>query len=469
MNADNIKPKFLLQDTLYVNATFETMNSTSDVTSLTDGKIRISVLVQDDEWSGISPDSVFLTISDLDGNDSASFQMVTNSVNFERYQPLLFTWQGNLSVFKSYYVTVTIEDFAGNKNIKTIELDILDVVGPQVKSLSVLAHDDRSIDIEVEFEESGLGIDYVAFELTYSGKTHLVYIFQGGQGSSSTAAQRYTFSGTIQTTFDLSDLIQDKDFTFVLVTADLSGNTERYTSGDLKSVWNFNFDDKIDSVAAILVINPYFWGVVVFLFIIGMIVAIRVTSRVEGYDVKKIYVESEKIPREVILTQMDEYALGVTINFFDQVQGPVPVIWEPPLLEDQEQVMLDLSDKSFSILEFVGLDERERSGTFDFSTGSYDCTALGYSFSMDNPQARGGKENLTVVLLLRKEWGDNLLVFQDELVEKLREIRNLVEAKTDPSTISRSARDLREFVSRLMISLDRLYLGGSLEKEAVEE
>ncbi|MHA2096647.1 MAG: hypothetical protein ACW98F_18685, partial [Candidatus Hodarchaeales archaeon] len=68
-----------------------------------------------------------------------------------------------------------------------------------------------------------------------------------------------------------------------------------------------------------------------------------------------------------------------------------------------------------------------------------------------------------------KEWGDNLLVFQDELVEKLREIRNLVETKTDPVTITRSARELREFVSRLMISLDRLYLGSSLGKETNEE
>ncbi|MHA2156901.1 MAG: hypothetical protein ACXABU_16275, partial [Candidatus Hodarchaeales archaeon] len=469
MDSDNIQPKFLLQDTLFINASFETMNSSSDVVGLTDGKVTISVLVQDDEWSGLSPDSVLLTISDLDGNFSVSFPMVPNLANFERYSPTIFEWRGNLSVFKSYFVTVTIEDLAGNINQKIIELDILDVVGPQIKSLSVVANDDRTINIKVEFEESGLGVDYVALELTYSGTTHLISIFEGNQGSSSVVSQRYSFSASIQTTFDLWDLIEDKDFSFVIVAADLSGNTEKYSSEDLKSVWNFTFDEKINSVTDVLIVNPFFWGIVIFLFITVMIVAIRVTSRVEGYDVKKIFEESEKIPREVILTQMDEYALGVTINFFDQVQGPVPVIWEPPLLEDQEQVMLDLSDKSFSILEFVGLDESERSGTFDFSTGSYDCTALGYSFSMDNPQARGGKENLTVVLLLRKEWGDNLLVFQDELVEKLREIRNLVETKTDPVTITRSARELREFVSRLMISLDRLYLGSSLGKETNEE
>jgi hypothetical protein len=131
--------------------------------------------------------------------------------------------------------------------------------------------------------------------------------------------------------------------------------------------------------------------------------------------------------------------------------------------------MLDLSDKSFSILEFVGIDEYERSGTFDFSTGSYECTALGYSFAIDNPQARGGKENISIVLLLRKEWGDNLLVFQEELVEKLREIRKLVESQSETAKIEKKARELREFVSRLMISFDRIYLEGRTERERYEE
>ena len=130
--------------------------------------------------------------------------------------------------------------------------------------------------------------------------------------------------------------------------------------------------------------------------------------------------------------------------------------------------MLDLADKSFSTLEFIGLDETERSGTFDFSTGSYECTALGYSFAIENPQARGGKENLTVVLLLRKEWGDNLLTFQDELTDKLRELREMVETQKDPSLITVKGRELREYVSRIMLSFNKLYAGIEYE-EAIQE
>jgi hypothetical protein len=470
MDADNILPEFLIQDTVYIKASFETIGASSDVVSVADGMVTISVLAQDNEWSGLSPDSVFITMTDLDGNLSESYKMNATDVPFERYSELLFEWRGILSVFKTYIITVSIQDIAGNMINKTVEIDILDVVGPQIKSLSVDITDDRKIEIEVEFEESGLGIDYVIAELNYSGKVRLINLSYQGGVASQTLQQRIIYSASIPISFSLEDIWENKDITINIITADKSGNIEIYTSRDLNSKWggeNNGFTSEVTSEA--LIFNRIVQAFLIFLFIIGVVVAIRVTSRVEGYDLKKIFSESEKIPREVILVQMDEYALGVTINFFDQVQGPVPVIWEPPLLEDQEQVMLDLSDKSFSILEFIGLDEYERSGTFDFSTGSYDCTALGYSFSVDNPQARGGKENLTVVLLLRKEWGDNLLVFQDELVEKLREIRNLIESKTDPNTITMKARELREFVSRLMISLDRLYLGSSLEKELIEE
>jgi len=117
----------------------------------------------------------------------------------------------------------------------------------------------------------------------------------------------------------------------------------------------------------------------------------------------------------------------------------------------------------------VGLEEKERSGTFDFSTGSYECTALGYSFAIANPEARGGKENLTIVLLLRKEWGDNLLTFQDELLEKLREIRELIEREQPSSMVEKKARELREFVSRVMIAFNKIYTGIEYEVSSLEE
>ncbi|MHA1331567.1 MAG: hypothetical protein ACTSR2_10865, partial [Candidatus Hodarchaeales archaeon] len=85
---------------------------------------------------------------------------------------------------------------------------------------------------------------------------------------------------------------------------------------------------------------------------------------------------------------------------------------------------------------------------------------------IENPEARGGKENLTIVLLLRREWGENLLIFQDELLEKLREIRVLVENKQPPLEIEAKARELRELVSRLMIAFNHIYLKEEKKEES---
>ena len=464
-NYDSIKPEFLKQGDSFINITYLSLNNSDNLVGVIDGSIIVTVMVHDWYWSGLSDNAAHLLITDLEDNSTSYIDMNLFS---NMLSAKIFTCRVNLTVFKVYELTVLLQDIAGNENTKTVEIDVVDSVGPQIRDVNIKETESRQISITVELTETGLGVDYVTAEIVYSdGSVQRINLTAtSGIGSFvSNSNELITFSGTISPKFDIGDFIGVKSYSINIITVDKSGNMEYYDSRSL--INNFSLPSTLE--ISPLVFNPIILVSILLLLIGGIIVGIRLTSKVEGYDLKKIYVESNKISRDVILTQMDEYALGVTVNFFDQVQGPVPVIWEPPLLEDQEQVMLDLSDKSFSILEFVGIDEYERSGTFDFSTGSYDCTALGYTFAVDNPQARGGKENLTIILLLRKEWGDNLLVFQDELVEKLREIRKMIESQTEPKIIENKARDLREYVSRLMIALDRIYFEGRIEKESKEE
>jgi hypothetical protein len=326
------------------------------------------------------------------------------------------------------------------------------------------------LNITIKFEEKGV-ISGVTVGIVYLGDiikwVNLSRQQGGGIGGQTTPGlNTEIFSALAQLDLDVFDFISLKTYSIVLSVSDNAGNSKYYDSRELEETWvGKNIDESFNP----LIFHPVFLLSSGIFLLIGIIVGIRITSKTVGYDLKQVMVESKKVSREVLLTMMDEYALGIIISFFDQVQGPVPVIWEPPLLEDQHQIMLDLSDKSFSTLEFVGLDEDERSSTFDFSTGSYDCTALGYSFAIENPQARGGKENLSIVLLLRKEWGDNLLTFQDVLLEKIREIRKLIEAQEPESVIEKKGRDLREFVSRLMITFNKMYSGINYEVDSMVE
>ncbi len=434
---DFILPKFIDQGGMIINITY--------LTNGTDGYILVKTMVQDEFWSGLGDNSVMLLITTLD--DDLVFEGVMNPAQLIqpnlRRSILKFQTLVYLDVLKTYIFTVVATDISGNKNSYQIELVVEDRVAPRVIEFNSEKTDDRQLRVNVTLEENGLGIDFIRIRIRgYSIWYDLLPV--GGSGADETA-QRFIYSGLIPLILDLNNIIGFK-VEFDVWTMDRLGNQKEFL------LENYQF------LLETIFLEPFVLGSLVFLLVIGIIIGIRVTSRHEGYDMQRIFKEGEQISREDILIQMDEFALGVTINFFDQIQGPVPVIWEPPLLEDQQQVMLDLSDKSFSTLEFVGTDEYERSGTFDFSTGSYECTALGYSFAIENPEARGGKENLTIVLLLRREWGENLLVFQDELVEKLRQIRILVENRKPASEIERTSRELREMVSRLMIAFNNLYL-----------
>jgi len=459
-NNDLYKPQFIKKDGVAINVSFITL--TSDNLNIKEGDTIISVSVQDTIWSGLTNSSVRLIVSEW------SSSMVIKDVNMtlidkpsnlgDKRSEFQFNWQGNLQVFQTYQLIVIVTDIAGNVNNRTLEVEIEDNVAPRVIEVVQEKTGDRKLKVTVIIEETGGGIDYIMVKIgDQDGWFNLS--LEGGTGAS--VQETATYTAIIPLEFDPLNIIQDKKYPITVKVADKIGNEMEYASQD------YNFID--DFFLPPLIFEPIIWILGLILFVAGVVVGVRITSKTVGYDMKKILVESERITREVILTNMDEYALGVTVNFFDQVQGPVPVIWEPPLLEDQEQVMLDLSDKSFSALEFVGLEEKERSGTFDFSTGSYECTALGYSFAIANPEARGGKENLTIVLLLRKEWGDNLLTFQDELLEKLREIRELIEREQPSSMVEKKARELREFVSRVMIAFNKIYTGIEYEVSSLEE
>ncbi|MFX1282023.1 MAG: hypothetical protein ACFFB5_00145 [Promethearchaeota archaeon] len=459
-NYDPFKPQFIEQEGKKINVTYLTIYNSKDPTKIREGNMSITVVARDSTWSGLNENSVQLVITDRN-NVTQIINMELIGVLENKRDELRFSWQGNLTVFEMYHFTVIVTDNAGNTKSYSVEEEIEDCVAPRIHQITYEITVDRKIRITVKVEEAGLGVDYIILKIG-SQSINLTQI--GGTGAQLISSIT-TYSAVISSKIEFDNIIGSKSYGISIIAVDKVGNVGDYNPQELKDIWKVDSDFELPP----LIINPFVILAIGIVLVVMIIVGIRITSKTVGYDMKKILDESEKISREVILTQMDEFALGVTVNFFDQIQGPVPVIWEPPLLEDQEQIMLDLSDKSFSTLEFVRLEEAERSGTFDFSTGSYECTALGYSFAVPNPEARGGKENLTIVLLLRKEWGDYLLVFQDELLEKLREIRKMVESQQSSSQIEKNARQLREFVSRLMISFNKLYTGIDYESDSMVE
>lgn len=457
---DPFKPQFIEQEGKKINMTYLTVYNSKDPTGLREGTINVTAIVRDSTWSGLNENSVQIIIINQNNQTQIISMDLIGDLEDERDE-LWFTWQGNLTVFGMYHFNFTVTDNAGNTNSYWVEEEIEDYVAPRILDIDHIITPDRKIELLVVVEEAGLGVDYITIQI---GSQEINLTRSGGSGAQPNSLSE-TYSVVIPTKIEPDNIITPKSYKISIIVADKAGNIGNYSWEELKDIWRVDSDLQLPPI----IFNPYILLIIGIVLVVMIVVGIRITSKTVGYDMNKILSESEKISREVILTQMDEFALGVTVNFFDQVQGPVPVIWEPPLLEDQEQIMLDLSDKSFSTLEFVGLEETERSGTFDFSTGSYECTALGYSFAIANPEARGGKENLTVVLLLRKEWGDHLLVFQDELLEQIRELREMIEGEKASSEIAKKARELREFVSRLMISFNKLYIGTDYESDLTVE
>ena len=69
-------------------------------------------------------------------------------------------------------------------------------------------------------------------------------------------------------------------------------------------------------------------------------------------------------------------------------------------------MLATLADRSFSTLGFVPKPDEDKHATFRFQIGGEKCTIFGYAFAIENPEARGGQENLSLCFIIRSPWGN---------------------------------------------------------------
>jgi hypothetical protein len=166
--------------------------------------------------------------------------------------------------------------------------------------------------------------------------------------------------------------------------------------------------------------------------------------------------------------ELDSYTLGVVVSFFDQRHGPVPVLYEPSMLRDNFEKLLELSDLSFSTGRFVEKFDIEEQNTFTFRIDEDTrITSLSYSFSLDRPDARSGAENLNANILIFKEVFPLISQFTTHIRPIIRRIHQTLES--DPNskdTVLKDLIEIRKLITQIALSHIDLY--GTIEIESNE-
>ncbi|MCK4844589.1 MAG: hypothetical protein KAS95_02845, partial [Candidatus Heimdallarchaeota archaeon] len=181
------------------------------------------------------------------------------------------------------------------------------------------------------------------------------------------------------------------------------------------------------------------------IIIVGCIILIGIVSFVV-YKVTKSKPFEElmkNITDEEIALKYSILSPGIVLSIFDQRKGPISLVLDHSLDMDRylgrmqigiENFLLKIADQAYSSLGFEEHTDERRVGSIVLPSEKM----IGFlqGVQLKNPQARGGFENLSLIVLADREYGNLLLNYQeylypkiDELVVALKEKKSLIEVE----------------------------------------
>jgi hypothetical protein len=183
------------------------------------------------------------------------------------------------------------------------------------------------------------------------------------------------------------------------------------------------------------------------------------TTELVGLDKERVVQNMAVIREAEVENAISLHSLGVVVSFFDQRHGPLPIIIVPELLRDNFEKLVELSDHSFSVCQFLDTFDEETFATFDFVLGrGIRVNSISFAFALDRPNARGGAENITVNVLIQPDIFPLVNQFVDHFAQKIHEIH--VTMDKEPSKrdkILANVKELRKQISYIVLSYEQLY------------
>ncbi|MFX0062160.1 MAG: hypothetical protein ACFFC7_08215 [Candidatus Hermodarchaeota archaeon] len=305
--------------------------------------------------------------------------------------------------------------------------------------------------------EYGLGIDEVLLYYEFRPIDTQTKLFDLSHGPI-----LMVFNGTHYVATVAFSPDQSYEILFQLSVLDLAGNSNpnAYPLGlNPSNRADGRFTPPPPDITLLLIIG------VIIIAIIGVaaVVGVRVFRKTElvGLDISKVMEASQEVPQEEIIKAMSGHTLGIVISRFDQLHGPIPLFVDPPILKDNFEKLIELSDRAFSAVRFVDDFEREIYTAFEIDFGII-AASISYGFSLKRPEARGGAENISLNILIHKPYDALIAKFADAYADDVHQIHILMNKDTSENEeIARLVEKIRKVITAIILAYEELY--GSVE------
>jgi hypothetical protein len=158
----------------------------------------------------------------------------------------------------------------------------------------------------------------------------------------------------------------------------------------------------------------------------------------------------EKITDEEIATYYSIMSPGVILSIFDQRKGPIPLVEDHSLSIARyrnriaigiENFLLKISDQAYSSLGFEEHTDERRTGSIRLPREQ--MIGMIHGVQLENKAARGGFENLSLIVLADNEYGNLLLSYQDFLYDDIDRLISKLKTKKPLSEVQESLSEVR--------------------------
>jgi hypothetical protein len=196
----------------------------------------------------------------------------------------------------------------------------------------------------------------------------------------------------------------------------------------------------------------------------SLLVAIIVSFLVYKLTRRKPFEDlMEEITDEEISSNYSLLSPGVILSIFDQKKGPVPLLMNHSLKSEQyarrlrtgeENFLLKISDQAYSSLGFEEHDVGRRVGSIVLPGEK--MIGWVHGIQLPNKAARGGFENLILIVLADSDNGKNLLNYQEFLCEEADEMISDLKSQKDIERIKELIKEIRHKSVRIMLAAQKI-------------
>ncbi|MHA1218207.1 MAG: hypothetical protein ACTSO5_05915 [Candidatus Heimdallarchaeaceae archaeon] len=171
----------------------------------------------------------------------------------------------------------------------------------------------------------------------------------------------------------------------------------------------------------------------------------------------------ERVIAEDIALNYSIMSPGVILTIFDQRKGPIPLVADHSLDIGRyigrmrigvENFLLKIADQAYSSLGFEEHDAGRRVGSIILPTEK--MVAFVHGLQLENKMARGGFENLSLIVLADSEFGNLLLNYQEFLYELVDDLSSVLKSKKNLKVVEEAIVEIRKRSVIIMLAAQEM-------------